>query len=308
MTNSFTIRRAKAMGVAAGVLASALVLAGCSTAVPETEPEESPQSAAVGVPEGMLSDGTLRIAISQSPPYSQKDDSGNWAGIDVDLTTAIAELLGVVPEYIDTKFDALIPGLDADRFDITINVGDFVERQESATFVDYAQSKLTVEVQTEGKFQPKELLDLCEAQIGFEQSTAGGTTANAVLAEECPKAGLGYVEWQGFPDRTALELALRSNRIDGLAAPISGNDLSASQSDGKFTNLVVVGLDELPGTQAIYGVVLKKDSPLAPAILEALQILVENGQYQEVFDQWDLPNGSLETSQILIDGSTLTRN
>ena len=300
------MKLAKTLSAVALVSVSALTLAGCGQA---GGGDESEREATVTLPEhALIQEGTLQVAISQSPPYVQKDDAGEWAGVDIDLMNEIGDALGVDVSFIDTKYDSLVPGLKAGRYDLATNVGDFVERQAETDFVDYAQSELTIQVVSSGDFQPKELLDLCDAVIGYETGTAGGTTLSETLPQRCADASKDFAGWQGFPDRTQLELALRSGRIAGLAAPVAGNDLAVAQSDGEFTNLKIEDMNTIPGVVAIYGMIADKDSRLTEPVLEALQQLVEDGTYAEIFDRWDIPNSALEKDQVAINGSTLTRS
>ena len=260
-------------------------------------------SAEVTPPAAILAAGVLRIAVSTSPPYSEKNDSGQWVGITPALLTAIGDQLGVKTEFIDSKFETIMPGLVASRFDAAAAIGDFIERRKSATFVDMAQSHLTVLVQAGGDFQPKTLLDLCNHQIAYEAATAGGQAASRLLGQKCKTAGKSFTDWKGFPDQAAIQLAVRSGRVEGGAAPISANSLAAANSDGKLLNIDVDGLVNVPGANAIYGIAVAKDSKLADAILKALTNLVASGQYTTIFEKFDLPGGALPPDQIKINGS-----
>ena len=42
-------------------------------------------------------------------------------GYDVEVSRAIAEKLGVEPEYVESDWDSLFAGLDAGRFDMVCN-------------------------------------------------------------------------------------------------------------------------------------------------------------------------------------------
>lgn len=80
--------------------------------------------------------GVLRIGTEGTyAPYSYHDESGKLTGFDIEIAELVAERLGVKPEFIETKWDAMIAGLDADRFDIIVNqVGITEERQEKYDF------------------------------------------------------------------------------------------------------------------------------------------------------------------------------
>lgn len=299
--------RASSVIAAAAAAATVLVVSGCGASTSSSAAAAASSTGAqVTPPDSVRKAGELVVAMSAAPPYDEKNSaSGAWEGVDVELLNAVGKLMGVHVNYVDANFDAEIPGLAAHRYDIAPNIGDFVERRTTATFVDYAQSNLTVEIASSGSFHPKSVLDLCGRTIGYENGTAGGTTAAGALPDQCSSAGRGTSTWQAFPNRAALELALRSQRIDGLAAPIAGNDQSAAHSNGQFENIVVQGLDQLPGTSAVYGMAVAKDSPLAQPLLEAMQKLAADGSYKAAFAKYAVPNGALPASEITINGSTL---
>jgi cystine transport system substrate-binding protein len=54
-------------------------------------------------------------------PFTYHDESGKLTGFDVDIATAIAQRLGVKPEFVEGKWDGLIAGLDVNRYDAVIN-------------------------------------------------------------------------------------------------------------------------------------------------------------------------------------------
>jgi ABC-type amino acid transport substrate-binding protein len=67
--------------------------------------------------------GTLRVGMTlQFEPQMYRDENDEPAGYDVELVSMLATDLGVELEISDQEFDALIPGLLADQFDM-VSVG-----------------------------------------------------------------------------------------------------------------------------------------------------------------------------------------
>ncbi|KKB08927.1 ectoine/hydroxyectoine ABC transporter substrate-binding protein EhuB [Devosia chinhatensis] len=63
--------------------------------------------------------GTVRIAVANEIPYGYVDPTGEALGAGPDVAKAIMETLGVENiEWVTTNFSSLIPGLQADRFDM----------------------------------------------------------------------------------------------------------------------------------------------------------------------------------------------
>lgn len=63
--------------------------------------------------------GTVRIAVANEIPYGYMDLKGQARGAGPDVATQIMKDLGVKKiEWVTTSFDSLIPGLQADRYDM----------------------------------------------------------------------------------------------------------------------------------------------------------------------------------------------
>ncbi|MBD8066925.1 ectoine/hydroxyectoine ABC transporter substrate-binding protein EhuB [Devosia sp. PTR5] len=63
--------------------------------------------------------GTVRIAVANEIPYGYVDPTGEAKGAGPDVAKAIMDKLGVENiEWVTTNFSSLIPGLQADRFDM----------------------------------------------------------------------------------------------------------------------------------------------------------------------------------------------
>jgi ABC-type dipeptide/oligopeptide/nickel transport system ATPase component len=80
--------------------------------------------------------GTLRIGTEGTyAPFTFHDASGALVGFDVEIGRKVAEKLGVTPLFLEGKWDGLIAGLDAKRYDVVINqVGITKERQAKFDF------------------------------------------------------------------------------------------------------------------------------------------------------------------------------
>lgn len=105
-----------------------VMLAGACASEDEGAGDGGPTSAAQAVVDGNLLDaikdrGTLHVGmVLQFPPQMYIDDNGNPAGYDVDLMNMLADDLGVTLEISNLEFDAMIPGLIANQFDM-VSVG-----------------------------------------------------------------------------------------------------------------------------------------------------------------------------------------
>ena len=114
---------------AAGVLS----LAGCSSntsASTASSIAASASAAAANKLETIQSNGKLVIALEGAwQPWSFHDESDTLVGYDVEVSRAIAEKLGVEPEYVESDWDSLFAGLDAGRYDLVCNGVEVTEER-----------------------------------------------------------------------------------------------------------------------------------------------------------------------------------
>lgn len=71
------------------------------------------------------------------PPFTYHNSAGNLVGFDVDIAREIAKRIGVKAEFVEGKWDGLVAGLDAKRYDAVINqVSITPEREAKYDFSD----------------------------------------------------------------------------------------------------------------------------------------------------------------------------
>ena len=84
--------------------------------------------------------GFIRIAVANEIPYGYVDPSGNAKGAGPDVAREVVKRLGIDPENIQwvvTNFSSLIPGLQANRFDMT--AAEMAIRPERCQKVAYSE-------------------------------------------------------------------------------------------------------------------------------------------------------------------------
>jgi len=64
--------------------------------------------------------GSLRVGFSTFVPWAMKDKKGEFMGFEIDVARALAEDMGVTPEFVPTKWSGIIPALLTGKFDIII--------------------------------------------------------------------------------------------------------------------------------------------------------------------------------------------
>lgn len=72
--------------------------------------------------ETIKSKGVLRIGIEPGfLPFEMRTPQGEWVGFDIEMMQAFAKSLNVKAEFVSTKWEGIIPGLIANKYDIIVS-------------------------------------------------------------------------------------------------------------------------------------------------------------------------------------------
>ncbi len=83
----------------------------------------------------------LRVGMELAyPPFEMRDQSGEPAGVSVDLARALGEHLGMVVEIQNLPFDGLIPALKTGKLDLIIS--SMTATPERAQSIDFSEPYL----------------------------------------------------------------------------------------------------------------------------------------------------------------------
>lgn len=131
MTNELSRRSVlRGLGAAAVAVPAGLWLTGCSKVSP-------PASGSAGTASTDLlalgkKQGYLRVGIANEPPYTSVTADGKVTGCEPDVFRAVCKRLGIPDiQGIITPYDAMIPGLKANRWD-AITAGLFMKQSRCA--------------------------------------------------------------------------------------------------------------------------------------------------------------------------------
>ena len=190
-----------------------LVLAACASEDEGTD-DGGPTSAAQAVVDGNLLDaikdrGTLKVGmVLQFPPQMYIDDAGNPAGYDVDLMNMLAEDLGVTLEISNLEFEAMIPGLIANQFDlVSVGLVGRPARLEQLWFTcPYVPYRQVVVVNNDSGIN-----DISELNSsGVTMTALTGSTAASLTETRFPNAELVQL------DQAPAFLEVASGRADAI--------------------------------------------------------------------------------------------
>ena len=189
-----------------------LVLAAC--AGEDDGGDGGATAAAQAVVDGNLLDqikdrGSLKVGmVLQFPPQMYIDDAGNPAGYDVDLMNMLAEDLGVTLEISNLEFEAMIPGLIANQFDlVSVGLVGRPARLEQLWFTcPYVPYRQVVVVNNDSGIN-----DISELNSsGVTMTALTGSTAASLTETRFPNAELVQL------DQAPAFLEVASGRADAI--------------------------------------------------------------------------------------------
>ena len=208
-----------------GVMAAAgvLGLTGCSS---KDTAASTASSATLNKLDSIQKSGKLVVALEGAwQPWSYHDSSDTLVGYDVEVSRAIAEKLGVEPEYVESDWDSLFAGLDAGRYDMVCN-GVEVTEERAKTYAfttpyGYIHTALAVRKDNE--------------DIHSFEDLKGKTTANSLASTYMELAESYGATVQGIDTLEETIQLLTAGRIDAtLNADVSFYDYLNVHPDADF--------------------------------------------------------------------------
>lgn len=262
-----------------------------ATTVTPTAAPGAVEAIASTVPDEIRSTGRLIIGVNTPyAPNEFKDANGQIVGFDVDLMNAVARTLGLVPEYRETAFEAILPSVRAGDFNVGMSsFSDTKEREQSVDFVTYFQAGTLWAQRAGSGITPA---DGCGLRIGVSYGSLQETDEIPTKSEDCVAAGSAPIDKVVYVSQDVLNTALINGEVDAMAAdsPVTGFAIKTSggalEAAGDVFN------------SSPYGWPVAKGSGLGESLREALVHLISTGEYRTIALMWGVEKGMISTPQI----------
>ncbi len=299
-------RRGTAWRIAVVVAASgALALSGCTKNTESTSPASSSSAAPAAkvesiantVPEAIKSSGKLIVGVNiPYAPNEYKDPStGKVVGFDVDLMNAIAQTLGLTVDYREeSDFSKIIPAIQAGTYNVGMSsFTDSKQREQQVDFVTYFSAGSLWAQRAGGQIDPT---NACGKKVAVESTTVQDTEELPAKTKACTDAGKPPIDVVKFDNQDQAANAVVVGQADAMSADSPVTLWAIKQAGGKLVQAGEV-FDSAP-----YGWPVKKGSPLAQSLLQALQHLIDNGTYKQIASSWGVQAGMIDKP--VINGAT----
>ncbi|GHB67374.1 putative amino acid ABC transporter, substrate-binding protein [Streptomyces cirratus] len=237
-------------------------------------------------------------------------DQKTLTGAEPDLGRLVAATLGLKPVVKNSTWENLFVGVDSGKVDAAFsNVTVTEERKKKYDFASYRQDNLAFEVLKESTWNfGGDYRNLA----GKTVSVSKGTNQEKILLEWQKKLrseGKDF-EVKYFPDPNSVYLALSGKKIDLSFGPnpsVSYHITQTASSNAPTRNAgSFSGAGE--SLQGLIAATAKKDSGLAKPVAEAINHLIESGQYARLLAAWNLSNEAVATSEVNPPGLPTTNS
>lgn len=254
------------------------------------------------LPEDIKARGVLNVGTTDGyAPWIFFDrETGKPSGVDADIINEAANRLGLSVNWNDIQFATGIPGVEAGRYDFYISaMANTVAREEVVNFIAYSTEGSGVIVPKGNPLGITEMADLCGLRVMVQTGSLFPGIIEKLNAETCEEP----ISMSEAPDKVAPLLAIASGQADATMQTFGVSTYTfAAATEGVQTQLEVSPVERFaPANQ---GIAFSKSTPeLQAAVAGALQSMVEDGTYQEIFDKWDV--GSSTVSPIMLNAPML---
>ncbi|MGW1272679.1 ABC transporter substrate-binding protein [Streptomyces sp. NPDC002491] len=255
------------------------------------------QNAVKLLPAAVQAKGTLSVAmdLAYPPTTFMASDNKTPIGFNPDMARLIAAKLGLKLQINNVKFDTIITGLQANRYDFTAStMGATSDRLKVLDMVDYVNSGTGVSVPY-GNPQKLGTHTLC----GHRVAVPSGSTAELqwlpqLSEQDCTGKGKPAIKSVTLPSVNDALTQLVSQRIDAVMYDFISLGWAAEQQPKTFDVLTPLVATK-PATVA-----LKKDSPLTPAVKAAIQSIIDDPKYAQALGRWGLKDLGIKTAAMAV--------
>jgi polar amino acid transport system substrate-binding protein len=228
----------------------------------------------------LVKPGTLVMSTNPTlPPMQFVDSAGVLKGMRITLGDEIAKRLCLKPEYIKIEFSAMVPGLQAGRWDV-INTGIFwtEERAKLMQMVQYESQAISISVAKGNPLKITKPEDLAGRSVGVE---LGGFEERKLkeLAASLTAKGLKPINIRTFDNFATAYQALRAGQTE---ATVTIDSTGAEYAKRGEFDRALSGLFPTPVALAM------KSPALAAAIVKIINDMQQDGSYGKLMAEYGL--------------------
>jgi polar amino acid transport system substrate-binding protein len=288
----------------------ALTLAACGLPGPGVV-KATPSTSAIAIasptppnitpPTNLVRPGTLTfLSDTTYPPQESIDPSSQQAvGFDIDIAKAIAAKMGLSATIQKTDSPQIVGALLAKKGDAIISalqITPDLERQ--VALVAYFRAGQAILVRKGNQAGITGLTDLCGKKVAVQVQSPEENTIDEANSGLC-KAN--HINKQVYPTDLQAVLILKQRGVD---AALDDSPVAAYFVKQTPDQLELAGSPFKTNPEGI--AVDPKNGELLKAVQQAMMAIYQDGTYRQILTTWNLLDGEIPASQIVVNPSPTT--
>jgi polar amino acid transport system substrate-binding protein len=301
--------RTGAVATIAGLALTVMGVAGCGSNGSNASSAGSDSSGSAALPAGAVAELANRVPANlrkqgywnvagplNAPPVGYVDKSGKLVGSEIEIVQAISKVLGLDAHITTPDFSAVLPGIDGGRYDAGFpDINLTTEREKVYDMISGFRGGFSVLVKP-GTAPATQIttdrLSLCGLHLADVQGDIVGTEVQKIQAE-CKAAGKPDITYKLYPNINPSALvALQSGQTDGVMSDLVTGAYFQHEQPSKFA------LTPIRLMATMTGSVVKKGSPLAPLIVDAMNHLIDDGTYGKIYEKYGIAPIGIQKSEL----------
>ncbi|MEO6798241.1 MAG: ABC transporter substrate-binding protein [Candidatus Dormibacter sp.] len=295
--------------MAAGAIL-AFALSACAAPGPQgTRASSSPTPFAVATPTPstivppttLVHPGTITfLSDTTYPPQESIDPATQQAvGFDIDIARALAAKMGLSATIVKTDSPQIVGALLAKKGDAVISALSITpDLQRQVAFVAYFQAGQSILVRKGNPAGITGLADLCGKNVAVQVQSPEQNSLDEANGNDC-KAN--HIKVHVYPTDLQAVLTLKQGQVD---AALDDSPVAAYFVKQTPDQLELAGSPFKTNPEGI--AVDPKNGDLVQAIQKALLAIYQDGSYRLILSKWNLVDGEIPASQIVVNPSPTT--
>lgn len=245
------------------------------------------------VPADIRGRGTLRVGSQQTFPPVEFREPGKQevTGASAELLAEVARRLRLRLDYVQAEYAALIPGIEAGRFDVASGgISDTEEREEKLDFVNYMRSGGSILVRAADAGRYRTIDDFCGRTIATLLGSRVIMAAVEAASARCVAAGRPAIRAEQLPNAPDARMQLDLSRVDGYLGDFPALVYMSGQFKGRYA---IVGDSYMLTPYITSWGFAKSQAALRDAVRAAAQAMLEDGTYLRILGKWGVEGSAL---------------
>ncbi|CAN7638913.1 ABC transporter substrate-binding protein [Brucella pseudogrignonensis] len=243
------------------------------------------------LPQEYKDKGIKAAVFNDWAPDEFLDSDGQLKGWSVDIAKEMEDRLGVKFTFEGTSFDAIIPGLQAKRFDAGVSsFGATEERLKSLDFVAQRKIGSSFAYLATSSLDIKTAENACGLTVAVLNGSWDLGLMEKLNTNECKDKPITV---QTHNTQSQADLAVRSGRADATAAgSVKLRYMAKQASEFKVSDLVLNPVNSCIG--------VRKGDPLGQVLTNAIQSMIDDGTYEKIMVKWGINDDGMLSKALLI--------